>query len=171
MNHFSAHRVYARNGDIYHMVDIRDTAWHAGNSIGAFPSFYIGYNYNSVGHELIGMSGEAFTEFQYRSLAWQCYQDEKEIWENKLGKVKIYLGHDWISGEIAVRLKVKSERTKKIDPGPLFDYQKFYQYLNDIRIKELTPVLESKPGKVSLSEFKTGELWSEVFKRFTGGKK
>lgn len=164
-HHFSCHWVYDRNGIIYRLVDVKDRAWHAGKSIGAFPAIRDDWNDFSIGHELVGKAGDEFTEAQYKALAWRCRQDEIYVLENHLGKIKTYVGHDWISGEIAVRLKIKKRSVRKVDPGPLFDYQKFYQYLAEERIKE-KEVPDVKP---TANQFTRGQLIIALFKKFIGG--
>lgn len=64
--HVSSHYVIGRDGTIYQLVNEKDIAFHAGNSI--LPDGRKGVNSFSIGIELMDSIGDSPTEVQIRSL-------------------------------------------------------------------------------------------------------
>jgi len=124
---FSCHYLIARNGQTYQMIDIKNTAWHAGKSVVAYPHFEQDINPSSIGIELVGMLDDSFTNEQYQSLAELSVYIEEQVITQGLGIIKHWTGHSNISGEIAVKLGIKEANVMKKDPGELFDWQVFYR--------------------------------------------
>lgn len=147
---FSCHYVVCRDGKIYHFVDLAHTAYHAGRSISPIPPNEVNLNGISVGVEYVGDDEQRFTRAQYEAGGRLTAYIEDEVEKRKLGRIDHWVGHDWIAGELAVKVGLRRESTKKIDPGPLFDWpywrknaekarQEVLQYkdVNDLTFREL----------------------------------
>lgn len=119
----SAHYVIGRDGRIVQMVEDDKKAWHAG------ASFFRGkknVNNFSIGIELVGTKDSGFTDVQYEACAYVC---SKLIEKYKIELDRI-VGHEDISGDEAVKLGIRTEKNKKIDPGLLWDWEKFHTCLS-----------------------------------------
>jgi N-acetyl-anhydromuramyl-L-alanine amidase AmpD len=114
----SSHYLINREGVVYQLVPEEKKAWHCGGSIMPAPDEREGVNEFSIGIELMATHDSGFTEEQYDALAAICREIEKR-WD-----IKIYTGHENIAGKNAVTLGLRRE--VKTDPGPLFDWEKFY---------------------------------------------
>ena len=132
---FSCHYLIARDGQIYQMVNVPDTAWQAGKSVIACPEYETNINPSSIGIELVGMENDTFTPEQYLSCADLSLFLEELVVKQALGKIKKYVGHSEVSGELAVRLGIKSRKTMKRDPGT-FDWLTFYNEKARLKITE-----------------------------------
>jgi N-acetyl-anhydromuramyl-L-alanine amidase AmpD len=125
---FSCHYIIDRTGNIYQLVRLKNTAWHAGKSVLAIPNYEENINDISVGVEMVGMTGDTFTDEQYNSLAELSTHIEDQVRDLNLGNIEHWVGHDWISGVIAHKLDIRDDI--KVDPGN-FDWSRF----NYLRIK------------------------------------
>jgi len=114
----SAHYLIDRAGALYQLVPEGKKAWHCGGSIMPEPDSRKGVNDFSIGIELMAAPDSGFTEDQYRSLAALCADIETRH------GIKKYVGHEDIAGKRAVALGLRD--AAKTDPGPLFDWQHFY---------------------------------------------
>lgn len=109
----SAHCLINRQGEITQYVSFDDMAWHAGVSC------FEGRekcNEFSIGIELEGSNNQPFTEMQYHTLAKLTRQLMKNyplITSDRIA------GHNQIAPE------------RKIDPGQYFDWEYYYQLLED----------------------------------------
>lgn len=109
----SAHFFIARDGAIVQMVPEKFTSWHAGRS-----EFMGRRDCNDFmfGVELAGMDGDPYTDEQYQSAAWLS----KDLsHRHQFSDLRI-TGHDHVA----------LPKGRKKDPGPLFDWIRFY---NDLR--------------------------------------
>lgn len=114
----SSHYLIDRTGIIYNLVPDDKKAWHCGGSIMPEPDSRQGVNEFSIGIELMALEGSGFTDAQYDSLAMLCFDLEKKH------QIKKYVGHEDIAGERAVKMGLREN--VKTDPGPLFDWDRFY---------------------------------------------
>jgi N-acetyl-anhydromuramyl-L-alanine amidase AmpD len=114
----SSHYLISRDGNIYHLVPEKNKAWHSGGSIMPDPDNRRNVNEFSIGIELIATHTSGFTDVQYESLSYLC-NDIETRWP-----ISSYVGHSDIAGKEAVALGLRTDL--KIDPGPLFDWQKFH---------------------------------------------
>lgn len=122
-NWASAHYLIDRDGIMYSLVPEHKIAWHAGRSVLNGRAHCNNY---TVGIELIAApqvdESLTFTDVQYRSAAWLCRKFQPK----------------WIAGHDTVRenymIKYKSG-TPKFDPGPTFNWDRFYE-LRRLFIKE-----------------------------------
>ncbi len=99
--HVSAHFLVRRGGDLVQFVSTLQRAWHAGASSYAARG---DCNDNSIGIELEGLEGDAFTTAQMDSLAALC-QDVAA-----LHPIRFVAGHEHIAP------------VRKGDPGQGFDW-------------------------------------------------
>ncbi|MCX7726687.1 MAG: N-acetylmuramoyl-L-alanine amidase [Chitinispirillaceae bacterium] len=127
----SAHYIISRRGKIYRLVPEEFKAWHCGGSIMPEPDNRTGVNDFSIGIELMATESSGFTISQYNSLVKLCSSIEK-----RWGKKMTYVGHDQIAGERAVSLGLRNDI--KSDPGPLFDWVKFFEKLEAARDEFIT---------------------------------
>jgi AmpD protein len=97
-------------------------AWHAGGSIMPEPDNRRAVNDFSIGIELMATAASGFTTAQYRTLARLSVDIER-----RHARGFSYAGHDQIAGERAVALGLRAE--KKVDPGALFGWERFYKEL------------------------------------------
>ena len=79
-----------------------------------------GVNAFSLCIELVGMYGQPYTSHQYEALNWL----HRNYIVRKHPVIK-YVGHDQIAGNRAVKLGIRTEAKKKVDPGSTFDWGKF----------------------------------------------
>jgi N-acetyl-anhydromuramyl-L-alanine amidase AmpD len=114
----SSHYVIDRKGSVFVFVPEDEKAWHCGGSIMPPPDNRRGVNTFSIGIELVASAGSGFTKKQYAALGRLCRDVEK-----RRGRKMIYIGHDAIAGERAVRLGLRKDI--KIDPGEKFDWSGF----------------------------------------------
>jgi N-acetyl-anhydromuramyl-L-alanine amidase AmpD len=109
----SAHFLVARDGTVYRLVPENHQAWHAGESAWAGRS---GLNTWTYGIEFIATRDSGFTDAQYASGQLLVAQ--------LMSKYHIPLfsvvGHNQVAPG------------RKIDPGPLFDWDRFKAPLGDI---------------------------------------
>ncbi len=107
----SAHLLIDRQGEIVQFVPFTHRAWHAGQS-----SFSGCENCNdySIGIELEGTDVEPYTDLQYESLALIC---------RKLLSLYPALSAERIVGHSEIA------PGRKTDPGPAFDWQRFFTLL------------------------------------------
>ena len=156
---FSAHFMIGRKGEIHQMVKIEDTAYHAGKGIVQFDVLCESMNSESIGIELLGCETESFTSDQYVSLAELCAQLEEDVINNKLGFIEQYLGHSWYSGTLAVKLNLRTEATKKVDPGPKFQWPIFLREKYRIQLyNEQRAQFKAELKNEILSELTKGEI-------------
>jgi AmpD protein len=114
----SSHYFINRDGVITRLVPEGMRAWHAGLSIMPEPDNRKGVNEFSIGIELAATEDSGYTELQYDALRQLCQDIEK-----RHGKRMTYVGHDQIAGKRAVAMGVRADC--KVDPGPLFDWERF----------------------------------------------
>lgn len=93
-----------------------------------------------MGVEYAGGLNDGFTDRQYKAGAKLSAHIENEVVKHRLGKITQWVGHDWISGEIAVRLGIKDRSKIKTDPGTAFDWLKFNTLLWAEKLKAADPV-------------------------------
>ena len=122
----SSHYLIGRKGGIDRLVPEEMKAWHAGGSIMPEPDNRRAVNDFSIGIELAATAASGFTAPQYRSLARLCADIEQ-----RNGRMFSYVGHDQIADERAVTLGLRKE--KKVDPGALFDWKRFFADLEQKR--------------------------------------
>ncbi|RJX33431.1 MAG: 1,6-anhydro-N-acetylmuramyl-L-alanine amidase AmpD [Oxalobacter sp.] len=107
--HVSAHFLIRRQGEVTQFVSTLSRAWHAGVS-----SFLDRERCNdfSIGVELEGTDGEAFTVLQYESLT--------ALTHALMGRHPLtdVVGHEHIAP------------ARKTDPGPFFDWRFFHSLLS-----------------------------------------
>ena len=126
----SAHYVIGRDGRIVQMVKDEEKAWHAGKS------YFRGrrnVNNFSIGIELVGTYDSAFTDEQYRSCVYVCSL-LVEKFNIPLDRI---VGHEDVSGDEAVKLGIRTESNKKIDPGPNWNWEKFHAYYTELKEKSI----------------------------------
>lgn len=146
---FSCHFVIDRGGQVYKMVEIKDTAWHAGRSVIAMPTYHEDINAMSVGIEVVGMEGKPFELAQYKTLGKLAAIIEDAIEALRIGSIQHWVGHDFISGVIAVRLGKKKPEKMKVDPGKLFDWPLFHKERHEVKLgKEITRRLNGTTDKI-----------------------
>ena len=126
----SSHFLITRRGKVYQLVPIRQKAWHCGGSIMPQPDGRCNVNEFSIGIELLATASSGFTTSQYRSLGMLC-----GLIEQSRGSVMTYVGHDQVSGAEAVERGLRSDG--KIDPGPLFDWKRFFREIRHRREKDV----------------------------------
>jgi N-acetyl-anhydromuramyl-L-alanine amidase AmpD len=114
----SSHYLITRNGAIFLLVPEDKKAWHCGGSIMPDPDNRQGVNEFSIGIELIATDASGFTKKQYAALSRL-----RKNMEQRYEKTFIYVGHEEIAGERAVKLGLRKDR--KVDPGELFDWRAF----------------------------------------------
>jgi N-acetyl-anhydromuramyl-L-alanine amidase AmpD len=128
----SCHYMVSRDGCIFQLVPPAKKAWHCGGSIMPDPDNRIMVNDFSIGIELMATKDSGFTEAQYASLIELCVFLEKDF-----HCTFTYVGHDQISGIRAFDMGLRKDI--KVDPGILFDWNKFYRQLNAHRYTEKLP--------------------------------
>jgi N-acetyl-anhydromuramoyl-L-alanine amidase len=110
----SSHLLIRRCGEVVQFVDLRQRAWHAGQSC------YAGRdncNDFSIGIELEGTDDDAYTEVQYATLA---------------AVSRLLLSHysSMCNSRIVGHCDISPGR--KTDPGPAFDWNKYHGLLAGI---------------------------------------
>jgi len=170
---FSVHDFIGREGEIINFVNIKDTAWAVGKSVAAFPDYIVGLNPYSYSVELAGMTGKPYTSKQYETLGALTTLRELQIEEQGLGLIENYIGHDWVSGEIAVKLGIREPGSKKVDPGK-FDWQMFHRermrvqlmqdVMSDCKEEFRTNLLDEMSSKIK-SSMSIGECLSLGFSK------
>lgn len=123
----SSHFLIDRKGTLFRLVPIEKKAWHCGGSIMPEPDNRRAVNDFSVGIELLATQESGFTTAQYDTLTVLCSENEKSF-----GNIMTYVGHDAIAGARAVALGLRGD--EKTDPGPLFEWQRFYDALTSRRV-------------------------------------
>jgi len=134
----SAHYVIGRDGRIVQMVKDELKAWHAGKS------YFRGrrnVNNFSIGFEMVGTRESGYTEEQYRSCVYVC----SLLYEKYDISLDNIVGHEDVSGDEAVKLGIRTESNKKIDPGPKWDWGKFHQYFAELMN---TSIVDDEPEPV-----------------------
>ena len=119
-NQASAHYIIARQErPIVQMVRDEDTAWHAGKSSWIINGqLQESINKWSIGIELQGDGNlTGYTEFQYEALIWLVKQKMNEF----NVPIDLIRGHQEISPH-------------KVDPGALFDWDRFRQALSSVSV-------------------------------------
>lgn len=111
-NNVSAHYLISQDAEIFLLVDERERAWHAGVSQMPSPDLRQDVNNFSLGIELIGDRDKGFAAVQYQALAELTADIQTRH------PIKAIVGHDQIAPD------------RKIDPGPLFDWNKYRQQLS-----------------------------------------
>jgi len=110
----SAHLLIDRDGQVTQYVPLDRRAWHAGQS-----EFQGRSNCNdfSIGIELEGLDTDTYTDAQYRSLA-----------EASAAIMAAYpaIDRDRITGHSDIA------PGRKLDPGPGFDWQRYYSLLDEV---------------------------------------
>jgi N-acetyl-anhydromuramyl-L-alanine amidase AmpD len=124
----SSHYLITRRGAIYRLVPDRFKAWHCGGSIMPQPDGRRQVNDFSIGIELLATATSGFTRLQYSRLGMLCASIERSR-----GMMMTYVGHDQVAGDRAVALGLRSD--VKVDPGPLFDWKRWYRDLAYARRK------------------------------------
>lgn len=107
----SAHLLIQRDGSCVQFVDFHRKAWHAGLSCYQGRA---GCNEFSIGIELEGSDLLAYSAAQYRALAATC------VWLQQRYPIAAIVGH----ADIAPG--------RKTDPGPAFDWRRFYSCLEEM---------------------------------------
>lgn len=107
----SSHLLIRRDGSLVQYVPLDKRAWHAGDS-----SFQgrAGCNDYSIGIELEGADDVAYESEQYR-----CLADTVAMLMRNFPQIT----HDRIAGHSDIA------PGRKTDPGPAFDWQRFFQLL------------------------------------------
>jgi N-acetyl-anhydromuramyl-L-alanine amidase AmpD len=123
----SSHYLIDRHGGVFQLAPEEKRAWHAGGSIMPEPDNRKAVNGFSIGIELMATADSGFTREQYGALLDLCGDIEK-----RHGKRFVYVGHDQISGERAVKMGVRKD--PKVDPGKLFNWSEFLRRLDERRI-------------------------------------
>ncbi|NLD99696.1 MAG: hypothetical protein GX640_07465 [Fibrobacter sp.] len=126
----SSHYLITRRGKIMMLVPEEHKAWHCGGSIMPEPDNRKAVNDFSIGIELMATETSGFTAAQYASLAALCSDIEKR-YKRKF----TYVGHDMIAGGRAVELGLRT--TVKVDPGPEFKWEQFYDLMKKNRVQKL----------------------------------
>lgn len=103
----SAHVLVRRDGEVVQFVDLRQRAWHAGQSCFAGRD---NCNDFSIGIELEGTDDDAYTEVQYETLA--AISKTLLAHYSEISRHRI-VGHSDIAPG------------RKTDPGPAFDWDKY----------------------------------------------
>lgn len=105
----SAHYIIKEDGEIFQLVDDKNTAWHAGKS-----SWYgkEKLNQNSIGIELDNLGNQTFSKAQMNSCIELCKALSKK---HNIPKEN-FIGHSDIAPD------------RKIDPGIFFDWEMLYKY-------------------------------------------
>ncbi len=108
----SAHFIVGRCGQAYEFVPQGRQAYHAGKSDWNGRS---NCNAWTFGLELIGKKGDGFTDIQYNTLALVARDiSVKYGWDVTWNTFRdFFTGHEDVAPE------------RKIDPGPLFDWERF----------------------------------------------
>ncbi len=114
----SSHYLIDRSGACIQLVPEENKAWHCGGSIMPPPDLRESVNEFSLGVELAATKDSGFTNEQYQTLAQLAVELESR-WA-----IKTYTGHENIAGEEAVKRGLRKDI--KVDPGPLFDWERFY---------------------------------------------
>jgi AmpD protein len=104
----SSHLLIRRDGEVIQFVPFSQCAWHAGHS--SFQGRARCNDY-SIGVELEGSDDDLYTEIQYETLAAVT---AALLQHYPLINLEHIVGHSDIAPG------------RKTDPGPLFDWQKFY---------------------------------------------
>ena len=169
---FSAHYLITREGQIYQWVQIQDTAWHAGKSCIAIPEYLDNLNSYSVGIEILCKEGDKYTTAEYQAAAHLAVFIEDQVAKNNLGYLEHWVGHDWIAGEIAVRLGIRERSQIKVDPGPCFDWDIFNRERYRTRLEpELMVTVKAGLKDQILDELSVGECLSLFIGKLFKGKK
>lgn len=166
---FSCHDIIFRNGEVVNLVRIEDTAWHCGRSVIAIPDYKTYLNHCSYSVELVGMDGDKFTPAQYDMLAKLAVLRENQIEERGLGKIEQFVGHDWVSGKIAVKLGIRTRSEQKYDPGNMFFWDRFYEKRYYLKLKDkIKANILPEVREGILHKLTTGQCLSLFFKRLRG---
>ena len=168
---FSCHDIIDREGNIYTLVNIKDTAWGVGNSVISIPDYKVNLNSCTLSIELVCKQEDKYTAKQYKALAKLAVLREDQIVNRGYGEIEHWVGHDWISGEIAVKLGIKEKASIKVDPGKNFDWDMFLREKYRVRLKQdiLIDVhgeLKSKVKNEIISEFKQSLSISDTVSLF-----
>ncbi len=161
-----------RDGEVVQLGKIEDTHYQAGKSFAAFPEYTTSVNSISVGVEWIGMTGELYTDKQYVVGGELAAYIESEVIKKELGEIGLWVGHDWIAGQAAVSLGIRDIKKIKVDPGPLFDWKRFYtelyrnQLKKDIKIGVENDIKTTHSKK--LSEYSGSELFGAWLNKLRG---
>lgn len=122
----SSHFLICRDGFIYRLVPEEKRAWHCGGSIMPQPDVRKNVNDFSIGIELVATADSGFTNLQYNAIS------ELSLYLENLYKKRFTLvGHNEIAGQRAVDLDLRKD--VKVDPGDLFDWDRFEQALSRMR--------------------------------------
>lgn len=125
----SAHYLIERDGTVIELVALPRIAWHAGRSRMAGRDRC---NNFCVGIELVGGEGIEFTNDQMESLIhlcnWLCREYKIEI--------SMVQGHEHVRRSWN-QAHPENRGSKKIDPGPLFNWQRLYIALQTKRSEHL----------------------------------
>ena len=176
---FSVHDYVGREGELVSFVNIKDTAWDVGKSYAAFPDYITNINYCSYSVELAGMSGKPYTSKQYETLGALTVLRENQIEAQGLGHIENFVGHDWVSGEVAVKLGIRKAGHQKVDPGK-FDWALFHKERHRVRLmqevwqdskEELRNELQGEMKTQIVADMKAGECLSLFFSKMMGRKK
>jgi hypothetical protein len=131
-SHVSAHYVINDNGDVIHMIDEENRAWHAG--ISAYKD-YININDVSIGIELVNNGKSLFPQVQINSL--KCL-------------VK-YLQEKYYISDYAILSHSEIAIGRKIDPGIYFPWREFGVNIDDANHSKTTILYQ--PGSSFLDDF------------------
>ena len=110
----SAHLLIRRDGELLQFVDLRERAWHAGNSCFAGRE---NCNDFSIGIELEGTDEDPYTELQYRALAGVTVALQSIYPAMRDGHI---VGHSDIAPG------------RKTDPGPAFDWRRYRREIDEL---------------------------------------
>lgn len=149
----SAHYVIGRGGEIHEFNGLRHRLWHAGKSSWGDRNDINSY---SVGVELVGTYNSGFTDQQETSLVGIIMESVKHI------DLRYILGHEQVSPG------------RKIDPGPLFDWDllrflaesNHYPYLERVGPYIIQPPsagiipITASPDKMESGSTKGDKTWS-----------
>ena len=103
----SAHYMVARDGEVIELMPPEKQAYHAGKSELAGAE---NLNAWTVGIELIGTGDSGFTDDQYSSLTHLC----ADLITKHQIPLECIVGHE----------DVAAPKGRKVDPGPLFDWER-----------------------------------------------
>ena len=169
---FSCHYIISREGTVYQLVRLEDTSWNAGKSVIAIPQYMESLNPDSIAIELVGMEGDNYTTAQYQSLAKLAVHIEDEVLKLNIGQIDHWVGHDWVSGEITVKLGMKEKSKMKVDPGILFDWDVFLREKYRVRLDtEVRSGAKHELKAEIVADMKAGECLSLWFSKVFNGKK
>ena len=172
IDQFSCHYIIARDGAVYRLVHIEDTSWNAGKSVIAIPEYMTSLNASSIGVELVGMEGDRYANPQYQTLAKLAVLIEDEVSNLGVGQLDHWVGHDWVSGEIAVKLGIKNKSVMKKDPGVLFDWLIFLREKHRVRLEtEVKTNCRQEMRDETLASLTSHECFSLWMSKLMGRKK